>query len=271
MNFLKSKSLWMKIGIAILVITLIAFAIPNAVHADDEKADNWMSSFGGKLISSILKLFVGIADGAMALLQKAVFGLDDTLLHVDVTSTAWLRILAAVVIVLVAVVAIAATIVSGGTITSIVLGIIMIALKTGAAFAITYAIAIPLAENQMGDDVYLPVFAISPYEIFANDVPTFNVNFFNDDSIKQIEEIYNDEDAAEKSNMMMALRKTISSWYVTLRYIALVAMLSILVYIGIRILISSTAADKAKYKQLIIDWVVRNVYFVYYALWYGFC
>lgn len=33
-------------------------------------------------------------------------------------------------------------------------------------------------------------------------------------------------------------------------------MLSILIYVGIKIIISSAAQDKAKYKQMLIDWIV---------------
>lgn len=52
------------------------------------------------------------------------------------------------------------------------------------------------------------------------------------------------------------LRTYISGWYKTLRNLALVVLLSILVYVGIRIMLSSVASDKAKYKQLLMDWVV---------------
>ena len=52
------------------------------------------------------------------------------------------------------------------------------------------------------------------------------------------------------------LRKTIATWYVTIRNICIVCMLSILIYIGIRMMLSSVANDKAKYKQMIKDWVV---------------
>ena len=52
------------------------------------------------------------------------------------------------------------------------------------------------------------------------------------------------------------LRTYVAGWYVTLRNLALVALLSILVYIGIRIVLSSVASDKAKYKQMLIDWIV---------------
>ena len=51
------------------------------------------------------------------------------------------------------------------------------------------------------------------------------------------------------------LQKTISTWYKALRAIALVGLLSVLVYVGIRILISSTGQEKAKYKKMIGDWL----------------
>ena len=52
------------------------------------------------------------------------------------------------------------------------------------------------------------------------------------------------------------LQKTISTWYKALRRLALVGLLSVIVYVGIRIILSSTSADKkAKYKQMIVDWV----------------
>ncbi len=60
----------------------------------------------------------------------------------------------------------------------------------------------------------------------------------------------------KKDSPAFILRPTISSWYLTLRNIALVALLSILVYVGIRITLASVASDKAKYKQMLVDWTV---------------
>ncbi len=64
------------------------------------------------------------------------------------------------------------------------------------------------------------------------------------------------------------LRQIIAGWYVTLRTIAVVGLLSVLIYIGIRIIISSTASDKAKYKQRLIDWVVAFclLFFMHYIM-----
>ncbi|MBR6504807.1 MAG: hypothetical protein IKT41_03750 [Clostridia bacterium] len=52
------------------------------------------------------------------------------------------------------------------------------------------------------------------------------------------------------------LQTTVASWYKTLRTLAIVALLTILVYVGIRIVLSSASKDKAKYKQMIMDWLV---------------
>lgn len=57
----------------------------------------------------------------------------------------------------------------------------------------------------------------------------------------------------------VGLRTTIKNWYRTLRNLAVVALLSILVYLGIRILISSTAEDKAKHKEVLKDWFIALV------------
>lgn len=52
------------------------------------------------------------------------------------------------------------------------------------------------------------------------------------------------------------LRNVIATWYNAFRTFALVALLSVLVYIGIRIILSSASAEsKAKYKKMLVDWV----------------
>lgn len=92
---------------------------------------------------------------------------------------------------------------------------------------------------------------MSPEAIFSNKVELLNVDFIN--------QINEDEysvknDSATKG--LISLRKTISAWYVAIRNFALVIMLSILVYVGIRIILCSVASEKAKYKQLLLDWIV---------------
>lgn len=82
-----------------------------------------------------------------------------------------------------------------------------------------------------------------PGLIFANKIKMFNVNFF--------------ENKSKNDNSLSAqLRNVIATWYIALRNIGLVLMLLVLVFIGIKITISSVASDKAKYKQLLVDWLV---------------
>lgn len=52
------------------------------------------------------------------------------------------------------------------------------------------------------------------------------------------------------------LRNTILGWYYNIRNLSIVAMLSILVYVAIRMILSSVSSDKAKYKMMLKDWLV---------------
>lgn len=53
------------------------------------------------------------------------------------------------------------------------------------------------------------------------------------------------------------LQDTIATWYKTIRIISMVGLLSVLLYIGIRIILSSTSAqNQAKYKNMLKDWLV---------------
>ena len=58
-----------------------------------------------------------------------------------------------------------------------------------------------------------------------------------------------------KISVAKQLQPTIAKWYKTTRLIAIVGLLSILVYVGIRIILSSTGQDKSKYKKMFMDWL----------------
>lgn len=109
-----------------------------------------------------------------------------------------------------------------------------------------------------------PILQISPEVIFANKVQLLDANFISPqttDSSKYLIE-------AKNTAPISTLRKIVASWYVTLRTIAVVGLLSVLIYIGIRIIISSTAQDKAKYKQRLVDWVIAFclLFFMHYIM-----
>ena len=57
-------------------------------------------------------------------------------------------------------------------------------------------------------------------------------------------------------------------WFSAILNIEIVLSMSVLLYIGIRMLLSTVAQDKAKYKQMLIDWVVSLclLFFMHYIM-----
>ena len=104
----------------------------------------------------------------------------------------------------------------------------------------------------------IPNILYCPENIFANNIAALDVNFLRPNTYSSVVKSGDndvEETAAEKQQSAAGnLSKTIASWYKSFRNISVVGLLSVLIYIGIRILISSTAADKAKYKENLKDW-----------------
>ena len=85
----------------------------------------------------------------------------------------------------------------------------------------------------------------------------FKMVLFQVSSLEKAKSIITAEPAykGELESSAESLRPVVATWYKALRAIALVGLLSVLVYIGIRILISSTGEEKSKYKKMVVDWV----------------
>ena len=91
-----------------------------------------------------------------------------------------------------------------------------------------------------GDD-----FRLTPDDIIfsgangTNDIDLVSINFFgsNDGVTKTVSE-------------------GIATWYYALRNLAIIVSLVVLIYVGIRMAISSVASEKAKYKQMLKDWAM---------------
>lgn len=111
------------------------------------------------------------------------------------------------------------------------------------------------------DKFEYPTIQVSPELIFANKIEVFDVDFIGGDQDK-------DFILESDSNAIAGVRTVIASWYVTLRTIAVVGLLSVLIYIGIKIIISSTSQDRAKYKQRLVDWIVAFclLFFMHYIM-----
>ncbi len=103
-----------------------------------------------------------------------------------------------------------------------------------------------------GSDGYTGPVVLVKYSvpaIVSNKIPAFDVDFFNP---------METEEGKPKSTAYV-LKRVVQKWYVILRDIALVVLLSTLVYIGIKIILSSSSEDKAKYKTKIINWITALV------------
>lgn len=112
------------------------------------------------------------------------------------------------------------------------------------------------------DKIDLPFILVSPEKIFSNEVPLLDVNIINPNKYT------NEMSGEDVESAVGKLQQTIADWYIALRNLAIVGLLSILVYIGIRMILSSTSADKAKYKQTFMDWLIALclLFFIHYIM-----
>ena len=110
--------------------------------------------------------------------------------------------------------------------------------------------------NGDGIKVYLTAESIIKGKFVLFDADIFK-EVKNWDDSGEIHRYYDDGKAGNwvvKSKT--TLRNTIAGWYYNLLNFAIVSLLSVLVYVGIRMLISTISQDKAKYKIMFKDWLV---------------
>jgi len=91
------------------------------------------------------------------------------------------------------------------------------------------------------------VVTYSPEKIFSGEIALLNIDFISGKTSdgQEIEDVgWNN------------IRQVIAQWYKVLRMVAIIGLLSVLIYTGIKIIISSNAKDKAKFKEWIINWFI---------------
>ena len=88
--------------------------------------------------------------------------------------------------------------------------------------------------------------------ILFNEEPLVDVNFFdNSEAVQEIKE-------KNPKAFIIQLRNGVRMWYYIIRNIAIMVMVVILMYVAIRMLLNiytSSAEDKARYKEMMIAWV----------------
>lgn len=83
---------------------------------------------------------------------------------------------------------------------------------------------------------------ITIFNVLFNKVNLTGINFF-------------ETATGNNSGTINAIRENVAVWYVSLRNLAAMVLTLILIYVAIRMAISTVAEDKAKYKNMLIDWL----------------
>ena len=352
-----SRSIFGKFIIALMVILMLGSLQPTRVEA----------SIGGAIAEEVCDLLVWLSDGVVYWIHQAIYPeQSNSLIKFNTEKGFWAKVIGAIgaIAVAVAVVALSATGVGAAVIAGIGLllgsGTLGVAITLGVVGGVVLG-GVFYNSDLLPDTIVLPLYTVSPEEIFKGEIGLFDVNFFSpevneksvDKKLQQslawagyargIEDKATEKDSGviavdgkkedygfdetkcnttkkgnqqikywtnggktyfqvvsgtgekkeggavdspagdgravsnmynytkiyavdtEKASLEVkdtnksiaqTLKPTIATWYRILRNIALVAMLSILVYIGIRIVLSTTAENKAKYKQFLVDWAV---------------
>ena len=250
-NKFLERSIIQKIIIALIFLTVFNFVYPYipAYGADA------LESVGGVLLEPLIKLITTICEGVIWVVQSMILGLPASNIHIEKEgSTAfWVGLAAGAAVVVGAVLSPftfgASAVIAAGAVTAVAVGVI--------------------TSKMLPADWYYPVYKISPQEIFSDQVPALHINFINPKTYSE-ESKYDEtsttdrvDGAAPVFNSAKVLAPQISKWYVAIRNMVLVGLMVVLLYIGIRIVISSTAGEKAKYKEHIKDWLIAVILVVF--------
>ena len=220
----QNKSILQKIAIVVLITILFYFTIPTISFA----------GWGGDMLKVLTQLLAALGDAVMGAFNHFMLGTDKAIGSVMLSK-------------------------DNPSITS----------TEGALYAGNSKVDLKLDQTNSedneeridgglwddGDEWQVPNLLYSPETIFSNSIAALDVNFLRPNKYSAVQD--GTEKAQELSKSAAeTLQKTIGEWYVAFRNVAIVALLTVLVYLGIRILISSTSADKAKYKESLRDWLV---------------
>lgn len=239
MNLFTQKNILQKIIISILVVILLfEFITPNISRASKE-------GFAGVLFTPVQQLVAGLGDSIMHIMGQLVAGQQgDSVLHLKTESNVKL-------------------------VGKYIFNCAMSWFHPIKSYVDNIKIIKQLSEEGIFPDKFdVPIYLVTPEKIFSDEVPFLNANIINPKEYSD----YKDKDGNDKETPAMQFKSIISTWYIALRNLAIVIMLSVLLYIGIRIIISSTANSKVKYKEMLVDWLIGMflIFFMHYIMAFAF-
>ena len=87
-----------------------------------------------------------------------------------------------------------------------------------------------------------------------NKIGVFDINYF-DFSTSHTIGFGSHEEEVSVSDGVIKIRENVAKWFYILRLVALVVSLLVLIYVGMRMAVSTIASEKATYKKMLINWV----------------
>lgn len=205
MKFFTKKGFWNKLIIVLLVFIIFSAIVPtHAVQASYE--------VGGELLKPVVQLVLKIFDGIVDMIHKVIFGQETALLEYDTTKTIWeiLAVVGAIVLGILAAVAVAYFApVALGALAKVATSL-GVTLGIGSTVAIGTIIKIGLGTTLVagmymhsawyGDVAVLPIYQISPQEIFEGKIGILNANFFSDTNTNLSQEQIEAQENIENGN-----------------------------------------------------------------------
>ena len=106
---------------------------------------------------------------------------------------------------------------------------------------------------------------ITPGDILFNRLAITDINFFN---LSTFGPASNQKNLSGNDNPIKLLKQSVANWYMTLRTMAIIILLCVLVYIGIRMVLASNPDTKKDYKKMLVNWFVSlaMVFLLHYLI-----
>ena len=231
MKIYENKKLFKKVIWFLLILIIVSFCFTGEVNAKDDAR-------GGKLLKPIVQFITFFGDALMNIVHGVLFKQWDTTITTDLTLNAAEIGLSIVVGVVTAVIIGAAVIITAGAVVAALAGIGVTLASVGVGTVVTVSVgagiwagAAVFNSDLLPDVIELPVYQISPEEIFSNDILLLDVDFFNPKSDKVLKnkkgEVIKDDNGKPYilESTAKQLREVISNWYIVLRDIALHLMI----------------------------------------------
>lgn len=372
MKIFTEKGILKKLLLIIIAIVLFNAIIPTNV--------SYAADVGGVLLKPIVDLMVALGDFVMDIINNMLYGMETSVIRIDTDNGLWEFLwIAAVAIVTVLAIATLSVALTGAALK--IVGAIATKIGVSAATSLTAAAVGTIVTVSLGggiaagmfvrsewfsNEIVMPMFRVTPEEIFSGKIRWLDVNFFKDKDdeisdddidttvtiqnkeekvsknyVQEFDDIYvgsqqqksgmSDTEISAEINSLLRqygftgedvlinasfvkrwsfnqkayeakliyshhvsqpgdyisgtgqggtnifrdftisegewigtetntlgnqLKPTIAKWYYAIRNFALIAMMVILLYIGVRIMLCGISSQKAKYKNMLMDWVV---------------